>query len=52
MRFSPRGLFFVRSRLRRRRLNLLSKDNILNTDLSGQVKRQRAGMFRIFSKGG
>jgi hypothetical protein len=50
MGWSPRGLFFVRSRIRRRRLNLLREDNVLDINVPRQVKRYRRGMFGKFNR--
>ncbi len=44
---SPRSLFFIKSRLRRRRLNLRRKNNVFSTDVPEQVKRHRRGIFKI-----
>jgi hypothetical protein len=50
MGLSPRGLFFVRSRIRRRRLNLLNRDNVVDINVPRQAKRYRRGMFGKFNK--
>jgi hypothetical protein len=52
MNWSPRGLFFIKSRIRRRRLNLLNPDNVLDINVSRQMRRHRRGMFGKFNKTG
>jgi len=44
---SPRSLFFIKSRMRRRRLDASKKDNIISTNVPSQVRRHRHGMFKF-----